>query len=509
MINKHIHYSILILLLLLFYSCDTNSSNDELVIPQNIIPGNENEMMSTETDNTIEESTEYQPHTVQILIDPDYSVYEIQNMNIDMDEYDEQIILASPLNDDKDLFQIYIADYDIENDEYVEIYKDEIAENNLNMASLSHDDLTGDHYPEIIISGIDSKGLQIFEIYKMLNFKETESWTFAKIFSKFADGDFEINKADRGNDYKIDLLKGESYSLELQKINPDDNKSFIIEKFKWNEITSYYELSSSEKVKISSVSNESLQKFYRGTNDDYLNFLSGPWFKTQDLNGNPTHNMNEIFQLLVDEQTLTFYSNDIQESFTWADDKKPIKFRNALSFYDVRNNFLKSMYFSISIYINSFESIQVKIRGNERWGGTYTQLTENLQTILTDTSKENELLSELDIKGLYKTNLNTEIIFDNPEYTLKEDGLETKGIYTIFTLDDDQILEMKELNANGLTEQIKSYKMNYSEISDDLRIIRTITLQKGTLKSRGIVLESNSELHFEQIEKINQESSDN
>ena len=66
-----------------------------------------------------------------------------------------------------------------------------------------------------------------------------------------------------------------------------------------------------------------------------------------------------------------------------------------------------------------------------------------------------------------------------------------------------------ELNSNGLTMQIKSYKMTYNETGNDIRIIRTITLNKGSLQSKGIVLESNSELHFEQIEKVIQGIADN
>jgi hypothetical protein len=503
-----IKFSLLSFSIISLLSC-FQPKEEEIVIPHTIIPGLDSELITTDIDNSIEAVRNTQQISAQILIERNYSIFEIQNVNIDDDEQDEQIIIASPVNDNKGTFKIYIADYDVQKDEYYEMYTDKISSSNLNVVSIQTDDLTGDHFQEIIIRGIDTKEQQIIEIYKIITIKETGDRIVVKVFSQISEGDFDINKIDRGNDYKIDLLKGESFTLELQKKNPDDEQGLIIEKYKWNDITSFYELRSAEKAKISSLSNENLLKFYRGSSEDYLNFLSGPWFKTKDLDNNPTHNMNEIFQMIPDEQTLTFYSDDIQESFTWADDKQPIKYRNALSFYDVRNNFLTTMYFSIYIYIDSFDSIRVKIIGNERWGGTYTQLTDNLQNILTDRTKENSLISNLDIKGLYKTNLNTEIIFDSPEYHLKKDGIESGGIYTIFNLQGDQILEMKELNSNGLTKEISSYKMNYSESADDLRIIRTITLKKGRLQARGIVLESNSELHFEQIEKIIQDIADN
>lgn len=503
--NSFVKFSLIIIALLALFSCQ-NESGEENIIPQNIIPGLNNELRNTDLDSTLEAGSESSLISPQILIDRDYSVFEIQNVNIDTDEQNEQIIVASPINNSKSTFKIYIADFNPQTNEYYEMYTDRISEHNLNVASIQTEDITGDHFQEVIIRGIDNKELQIFEIYKIIIVKETGELNFVKIFSQAADGDFEIIKVDRGNDYKIDNLNGLSYTVELQKKNPEDSKSMIVENYKWNENSAIYELSTIEKARITSVSNDNLIKFYRGTSDDYLDFLSGPWFKTNDLDGVATHNMNEIFQMLPDEQTLTFYSGGIQESFTWADDKQPIKYRNVLSFYDVRNNFLRTMYFSIYIYIDSFDSIRIKIIGNKRWGGTYTQLTQNLQQILTDRTNENSLISDLDIKGLYKTNLNSEIIFDHPEYHLKEESVESKGIYTIYNLQDDLILEMKELNDNGLSEQIKTYKMNYSETIDDLKIIRTISLKKGNLHSKGIVLESNSELHFEQIEKINQET---
>lgn len=497
-----------LLVLTIFVSCEKSLSDDEPVIAQKITPGSDSEQSSTKTDSTIE-ATEFQNFSPQIIIDRNYSIYEIRDINIDEDEWDEQIILAGPLNDDKEVFKLFIADYDNRTSEYVEIYKGNISTNNLNIASIASEDITGDHINEVIITGIDTKDFQIYEVYKMINIKNSEEYSFAKVFSQRIDGDFELIKSTRGNDYKINKLKGESFTIEVRKKNPESETNIIEEKYKWNEETSIFELNSSLKVKISSASNEKLMTFYNGSSQDYLNFLSGPWFKVKDLNGNITHNMSEIFQIQTNDQSMTFFSDDKQETFTWADNKKPIKYRNVLSFYDVRNNYQKSMSFSISIYIDSFESIRVKIRGNQRWGGTYTQLTENLQNVLTDKSKENSLLSEMEIKGLYKTNLNTEVIFDSPEYILKEDSIESKGIYTIFSLGEDQILEMKELSSNGLTVKIKSYKMDYNETSDDLRVIRTITLQKGNLTSGGIVQESNSELHFEQIEKIDQDVTDN
>jgi len=489
-------------------SCSSPEATEENVTTQKVTPGLSDQGEATqERDETIVPADSI-VNNVQILIDREYRDYEILNINLDDDETEEQIILASPLNEDRNVFRIYIADFDPKRGEYYELYRSDIGTLNLNIASIQCEDLTGDHRKEIIISGIDTKDQQIFEIYKLFPDKEEQTNTVYKIFAQAADGDFEVIPTERGNDYKIDALPGDSYGLEVQKKSPDDERNLIVERFKWNQETKIFEMVKSEKVRISSRANENLINFYKGTSLDYLEFLKGPWYKTKDLNGNPTHNMNEIFQILPEEKTMTFYSGDIQESYTWNENTEPVKYRHILSFFSVRNNFLNSINFSINISINGFESIQVKIRGNHRWGGTYTQLTENLQKALTDSSRENLLLSEMRVKGLYKTNLDTEILFDSPEYTLKEGGEETRGIYTIFDLEGQQILQMKELSLNGLTREVRTYLMNYSETSDDLRIIRTITLHEGTLRSRGISPESGSELHFEQIEKVNQETTE-
>lgn len=492
---------------LLCLSCSKKAVVEEEVSAQTIIPGIDTRSDNIQTDSSLE-IADINMNTVQILIDRDYAVYDVRNVNLDDDDVEEQIILASPLNEDRDVFRIYIADYFPQYDEYREIFSDIIGKNNLNIASIQTDDITGDHLKEVIVSGVDTKDQQVFEIFKLFPEKDSAQKKVRGIFSLAVDGDIEVINSERGNDYKIEILKGESFPLEVQRKNPDDDSILIVEKYKWNESGRIYELASSEKINRSSLSNENLLNFYRGTSDDYLTFLTGPWYKVKDLNGNPTHNMNEIFELLPSEKTLTFYSGDIQESFTWTENSEPVKYRHVLSFNDVRNNFLNSMYFSISIYIDAFDSIQVKIRGNQRWGGTYTQLTGNLQKALTDNSRENLLLSKMEIKGLYKTNLNSEIIFDSPEYLFKNEGVESRGIYTIFDLEGDTILEMKELSENGLTRKVNTYRMEYSEKADDLRIIRTITLVQGQLRARGIAPDDNRELHFEQIEKTNQDITD-
>lgn len=500
---------ILFLSLITIFSCRPPEPEEGRVKAQTIVPGVSDDSSTTEktTDMTIVPADAI-INSPQILIDREYNEYDILNINLDRDITEEQIILASPINEDKNVFRIYIADFNEKENEYYELFRSDIGENNLNIASIQCEDLTGDHFKEVMVSGIDTKDRQIFEIFKIFHDNKKGLIEVKSVFSQAVDGDFEIIRYVRGNDYKIDLLPGDSFSLEVQKKNPDDNKSLLVEHFKWNEESGMFELSSSDKVKISSQTNKNLLNFYRGTSIDYLEFLGrGPWYKTRDLNGNPTHNMKEIFQIIPSDMTITFYSGDSQESFTWNDNTLPVKYRQVLSL-SVRNNFLNSMWFPVSIYINSFESIQVKIRGNQRWGGTYTQLTENLQRALTDKSRENLLLSDIEIKGLYKTNLNTEINFDSPEYILKKEGEESRGIFTIFDLEGQTILELKELSANGLTKDLSTYSMKYSESSDDLRIIRTITLQQGELKTEGIS-PIGQELHFEQIEKIDQGTKDN
>jgi len=490
--------------IVVIFSCtkDIQKTEDSNIVSQNIIPGSINNEDQEKRENP-DLSEDNQLIPVQIIIDRDYSIVEIQNIDIDLDMVKEQIILASPINNNKN-FKLYIADYFPETDEYREVYSSAINYDNLQTASIYSEDITGDHFLEIIIRGIDYKGLQIFEIYKFISQKNDEQELYKNIFSEHVNGDLEIKRTTCNNDYKIDKLKRESFNLEIQKKNFEDEENLIVEKYKWNELSYLFELSSKDKIKISTISNDSLLKLFRGNSNDYLTFLSGPWYKTKDLNGLQTHNMNEIFQIDINDNILTFYSDSALETFYWKD--QPYRFgRNGLFINEVRNFLIKSIISNVRIYIESLETIRIEIRGNRRWGGTYTRLNDNLQNVLTNRNKENYVLSNLNIKGLYKSNF----IFDSPEYILNDEGIESRGIYTIFNLNNNQILEMKELNSNGLTLDTKSYKMTFDERTNDIRTIRTITLIKGDLQSRGIELENNSELHFEQIEEIVKEVKDN
>ncbi|MDA3781356.1 MAG: hypothetical protein PF487_14190 [Bacteroidales bacterium] len=216
MIKSILNISLIFLIIVLLSSCEQKHEVEELVIPENITPGSVDDISDLKTDDSIDVSIDSSYFSAQILIDREYSIFDLQNINIDSDEEDEQIILASPVSGGKKRFKIYVADYNDKMDEYIEIYHDEISDNNLNVASIESEDITGDHFNEIIITGIDTKGLQIFEIYKLVKNIETNEKIFVKVFSQSADGDFEINKVFRGNDYKIDNLDGESFTLELQ-----------------------------------------------------------------------------------------------------------------------------------------------------------------------------------------------------------------------------------------------------------------------------------------------------
>ncbi len=492
---------------LLFLSC--NKTEKEEIESQNITVGIESEKPENDYTSTSNIPRESQILTPQIPIDRDYSIIQIVNKDIDLDEPDEQIILAGPANDNTKKVKLYIADYDISLKKNIEIFSAEISNLILKSASIEFEDITGDHNSEIIIHGIDSKGIQFFEIYRLIASKNANhNLTIDKIFSKQADGFFEIKRFSRSSEYTNNRNNNESYNIEVQKKNPEDDKSIIKEIYKWNSSSSLFVLNNAEKIKITAVSDEKLQKLYGGSVSDSLQFLNGSWYKINNPDGKPTHNMDEIIIINILDNSIMFYSNAIIESYTWK--YPPIKYNGyRLYFNRIKNDLIQTIFYPLVVNINSMESIKVEIKGNDRWGGTYTQLTSTLQHVLTDKSKENILESEIKIKGLYKSNLDSEITFDYPKYTLKKDNKETMGIYTIFNLYGEQILEMKEIQSNGIIKDKKSYKLSYNETSDDMRIIRTITLNKGSIQSKGILLSNEPEFNYEQIEKKIEEVIDN
>ena len=313
-------------------------------------------------------------------------------------------------------------------------------------------------------------------------------------------GIIEIQTYDRSQDYKIGKPTSESFSIITEETDEvsQDNLDLIKTTYKWNRSSREYLPTSIDKIPGVSISEEQLEKVYKGSLDDFIDYIAGPWYRIEDLNRKKQAIMEEIIFFNPADGQLIFSVDDIQENYDWSDTYRTIfKGINIQS----KNSLITSQRRDIYLSLEALDRIKVNIHGSTEWDGYYTQVGPLLQKSLIAHSgiEDSNILSRL--SGQFRNNKDEDLNLELPYFTLKT-GTEhvAHGVIEFYILNDISIMEMHYLKGNGLLDKREIYSVDYNEARDSSRIIRTITLTPGMLTAKGFVLTPGEVVHYEQIE---------
>ena len=102
---------------------------------------------------------------------------------------------------------------------------------------------------------------------------------------------------------------------------------------------------------------------------------------------------------------------------------------------------------------------------------------------------------------MFKGSRGNEIYLDYPFFTEKNAAGETeKGVLTFFDLYGTTVMEMRYQKENGLLARRAVFRATFSETGDSSRIIRTLSLEPGSLSVSGFTREAGEVIHLEQVE---------
>jgi hypothetical protein len=88
-------------------------------------------------------------------------------------------------------------------------------------------------------------------------------------------------------------------------------------------------------------------------------------------------------------------------------------------------------------------------------------------------------------RGLYRSEIGSELTFNLPNYQLRRGDTEEEGGVAIFW-NKYWILQLKAKNEEGLPVETKNYRMEFSEILEENRLIRSLHLSPGKLGITGM-----------------------
>ena len=307
-------------------------------------------------------------------------------------------------------------------------------------------------------------------------------------------------RLSRSEAYKAGDKTAESFPIVTEETSSDDDENLDLVKtvYNWSPSSFKYQPTSVAKIPGVTIKEEKLKKLYRGDLNGFKAFLAGPWHRVKDLDHKELPFLNEILYFYPDDEQLMFTVGDVQEIYSWKDTYRTI-FKGI--YIQSENILIDSIRRDIYITVEDMDSIRMKIQGTTEWGGYYEPVNATLQQELIRQDKLESIDELTELSGLFKGSRGSEIYLDYPFFTEKNaDGETEKGVLTFFDLYGTTVMEMRYQKENGLLVRRAVYRAAFSETGDNARIIRTLSLEPGTLSVSGFSRGTGEVIHLEQVE---------
>ncbi|GEM_PF-1075395 len=518
-----LHYIAPLLLLILMFSnlligCEPgpNKETSSYLQEPKKINLDSNKQQSLDSDDS--ENDEYQDETIQfarVQLPPGYKILQMVDVNLDLDRYEEQVLVAQDALSEENTISLFVADYDTIRDKYVTTWKSETVAQQRKGLQVTVIDSTGDHNLEIVCNGINADGLQTIDIFRRTTSPDEYGLFFDRILSLEVEGTIELQESKRSQSYQNGITNGESYPVVTSSKDTESERlSDIIKRtYIWRNDSASYEMVLKKKVSGEEIEDRRLKELYESGSEAFEKFLSGPWLYSKTSGENSPHSQRALIHFNPIEKTITLYSGNVQEIYTWNSSHRFLA--NSLAIRG-ENEIVPFMRIYISAYVEDLNNIRLLIydinshngqrNTNTSWSGMYQKIGESLQkTFLSSygaSVNDKEFLPKL--KGVYQSDVGDELTFDPPYFTLEEDGELYKGGFSVYSMGSD-ILELKIMNTHGIVVERRCYSFDYFEEKKSNEIVRRLIVLPGKIGVSGYTPTAKQPIRYEQVEKIEEQ----
>ncbi|WKD00411.1 pallilysin-related adhesin [Borreliella americana] len=423
-----------------------------------------------------------------------YKILLVQQENLNLDVYFEQVVLAqnfSNLN-----AYLFIIGFDPKAKVGKILFKTQIDIDPKNSYNMYLEDITGDYDFNIVVQGFlkDQSVLYVFQ-KSVLN----DVSSYKPIFFDKVNGTVLINKYARSSAYEENRSR-ESYSISLEKYEKVGEDLIIskIEKYEYSHVQGRYYLSSVNE-KVGKIDNNIYKTLKNLSKDEVYKFLHGVWYDVHDYNKKHGKDIEEVLFLSFEKQSseINLFRKNSQEVAKIEYISKPA--------YNTLNVSAKSLFSDLIVYnfwikIVDKENIEVKIDtstnsyDNSGFSGAFKRLDEN---VLNVKKKGNEIHFIPNGNYVYKDKIYD---FSYPHLTYIDENKIYHGIFNIFPLKNNFVLEY-EIDM-GSYRLVESFFLEHNERVVQKQKFSTIILNPIKILKDDVSLVKGQKLKLERIEKI-------
>ena len=485
----------------LFAGCDepveepTSRMEPRFVSPE---PG-EGIVLAQEPDEATTIADDRELPEVNLRLPSFYVPSQVINANLDVDEIEEQIVVYKRREDPEDRIRILIADYDLVRNTYVLSWNGETGANNLRTFAVYTTDVTGDHNLEIVCFGMNNSGEQTLDIFRRTAAPTGLELYYERVLRLSSDASIEIDEHERSDAYSTGLTTGASFPVVHYAQNQDSENLLDLYRtvYYWRSDLGEYIEGGVEEIPGREIEAEQLQELFAGEAPRFEGFLSGPWYRTV---GTDARAGREIAFFDHAARSIVFYDGEIQESYRWINSYKTIYRAGPGLWIIADNESISTIRRQLSIAVTGIDSVYITVEGTGGWNGPYKRLTAGLQA---SQIQQPVPMAQLPFspRGLYRNESGFEIFFSPPRFTLREDGEELHGGFTVYDA-GGYVLAMKILSENGLVKGERTYAIDFTERREQDRIVRSIGLMPARVTVKGVEPTASRVIRLEQIEVL-------
>ena len=422
-----------------------------------------------------------------------YKILSVQQENLNLDVYFEQVVLAQSFSDLKSY--LFIIGFDPKTHKAIVLFKEQVDIDSRKSYNMYLEDITGDYDFDIVVQGFLNEETVLYVFQKAV---ANDVSSYRPVFFNKVNGSIIINKYDRSSAYD-DKQSRESYSISLEKYNKQGEDIIVsrVEMYKYSHShRSYYPLSASENIRrMDSNVYKTLKDL---TKEGVYKFLYGVWYESDTYQTLEKSSLDDTLFLLFNRHSneISIFKKNYQEIANIEYISKPA--------YNILNISTKSVFSDLIVYnfwikIIDGDIIEVKVDTGtdayDKYG--FSGVFKRFGDSVLGEDRDGENLFIPNGNYVYK-NIIYDFSYPNLTYVIEDNVY--YGIFSVFSLKNDLILEY-EVSMDDVRMR-ESFVVEYNERVVEKQKFSTIILNPVKILKDEVSLLKGQRLKLERIEKL-------
>jgi hypothetical protein len=437
----------------------------------------------------------------RIWIDPQYTVRQVINVNLDQDADEEQVIAVKKIADMGSPVRILVVDADpARGTYYFQSWDSDTSATDIRVFSLSARDLIGDHSLQIVASGMNEAGRLTLDVFRLLPPSPGKGLLYRPVCQLVAD-EISVEESERPDSYTTDPKPGTSFPIVAYLRDPDSHNVMDLVRihYLWNAAEGRYVPGTAEKMPGEEVQQAQLRTLFTGSGEQaFEQFISGSWVQVVK----DTYASIITFDPVA--RRISLSSGNTQEAYLWRESHRTIY--NRLLVVGENETVLQiQLIRTFSITVNDPNTITVTIIGNDSGESptvSFTKVSDDIRQKLIDRPDAQAVLSSLALSGRYSGRQGVAVDFQAPRLTWADRDGQRAGTYVLFSFGGATILSIRFHTETGDPDQISSWLVDYKERKDPISETRTLNLSPVKLTVNGYEEANGDDLSFQQYRDL-------